>query len=185
MTTRAARWSPALDAEPMPEIVDRRRAEVSLLSQVEAAQHALATGWGGPPVAIAVEMACQTPGAPAVGEVLYRVPLGVEHVHVTALATGAGSLRVTSVETDGDDIDAEGALLEWALPEVTPATLGIGDAVLVTAPGQAVRVSASATMTWQTVRLVLELDATEGEEHDHAALYGLLITPVHVGLVAS
>ncbi len=193
MVTKAPLATPLSMMAPVA-LTDRALARVTHLAYADINQHTLATAFGGPATWLPVDLECSSPGVPTTGQLLYRVPLGVTHLKVRARVQGRGTLRVTSTDLAGVDLDAEGALFSWYTDEMDPSLLTVEFGMSVsttklddtaTDARRHLIVSASSAMAWQDVILHLSLDAATADVHEFAKLYSLALEPLHPLLAAS
>lgn len=149
--SKAPRFSPALDKEQGTDtLTDPQEASILLLQTVEARQHALMSGWGGPGHCYS----CHVTEGETKG-VIVRVPSGTYVAQLGILVTGTGSVTITS------DTDATGTTLEWNntgddAHEVYIAkwTSGQKDGAAAST-GRDVEVSAAASWRWEYETLTL------------------------------
>ncbi len=85
-------FDPSLDQLEAQTLSDYAPAAIGLVRAVDQRQHALASGWGGPPTS----RFCGALAAGTTSVVPYRVPPGTEWVQVVSLISGAGLVTYTT-----------------------------------------------------------------------------------------
>ena len=164
----------SLDTGSLDQIKDLATARLALIS--ERSQHALMSGYGGPPQ-------CRSCYITATTTVSYRVPPGVTEVNVAALVAADGGnddctiLFTTSVDAVGTEFpivggdDSDVAAASWR------KTNGVLDSADVGAEsGRALTVRSSAVWTWDDVDVVITVTAAATD----VVIYALMFSPVHV-----
>lgn len=175
MTTRKPAWEPAVEGAAVVTLGEPTVAEVRLLADADASQHALMTGRGWPAVTTMLEATCTSASTPVEGSLLVVLPPNVTHLRVHVLAKGSGSLRITSPD------DAEGTLLHLAdqgngLDSVVESSY-LDDAAV----DGARHLLAELTVGWvaSVVELTWSLLASEATSPS-VTIVSLALAPVHV-----
>ena len=167
-----------LDRIPLVGLDDLVVARAGLLRQVAERQHALLSGWGGPPQARTLQIQA-TNGATASRVVSYRVPPGVTHANVSLLLEGRGTATLTTAaDTTGtqlrnsEDVDSlNGDVAQWH------ATEGVYDATEGAESGRALQLVSAAAWSHQDVDVTVAIDAEASMDF---AIWAAVFRPVHV-----
>lgn len=175
MSTRARFESLDLaDVTPLRDLAAARA------SDLPRQQHALMSGWGGPPQARSVYWGSES-GVPYEGHISYRVPPGVTEVDVSVLAWGEGTIRFLP------STDAVGTKLRFATLDYTHTltgqlesavwlgTAGVLDSDNGAESGRAMTVRAAVAWTWTDVEIQIDLTSTTD-----AYVYAVTFTPLHI-----
>lgn len=170
-------FGPPIDKLYSPIISDYAPAEIGLLREIDQRQHALATGWGGPPT-----YRYNGSFGTITFVVSYRVPPGVEWVQVTSVLAGDTKVVYTT------SADAQGTTARCITEFVTASGGGAWDRVSTivsgpppdaastadTSPSRALKV-ATASWDWQDVDITIAVSSYSGGTV--GALLGYQFTP--------
>lgn len=143
-------------------IRDSKQATIEML-RLPAKQHALMSGWGGPPQ---VSTMCSLTQSLVEITRGYRVPPGVTEVDIEVRASGNGSVTITT------DDDATGVTLWFANGSSTEASVVRAQDVR----GGRLTVLAAHAWEWTDVNLYVEVEASA----DEIGTYTLTVYPHHV-----
>lgn len=152
-------------------VTDIASADWTRLYEIERAQHALATGYGGAGTTADLHVSAVTPTR----SLEYLVPPGVTHVDVTVVVSGSGTLKCTT------DHDATGAELTWTTdqdddPDKVTDVKSAGEAPgsKNASDGYAPKVRSSVAWSWSRSTMVFELTSGTG------SAWSVLLEPIHV-----
>lgn len=167
----------SLDIADTTQLLDPEPARASSLPRH---QHALMSGWGGPPQCRAVYLIA-APGTSITHVISYRVPPGVSEVDVAALFVGVGTVLFTTAA------DATGtrhrAVNETSVDYLETAqwlsTAGTLDSDNGADSGRALIVRSVVAWEWTDVDITVFIDATTAGT-DHVHVYALTFTPIHI-----
>lgn len=172
MTTRPQFDSLDL-ADPSP-LLDLAIARASLLPRE---QHALMSGWGGPPQCRACMFVAEN-GASNTYTISYRVPPGVTDVDVAALLYGDGTLTLTtSADATGTRMRSVGASDNVSEGAVWVTTNGSLDDDNGAESGRALTMRAAVAWTWVDTDITVVIDAAGS---DDLYLWALTFKPIHI-----
>jgi hypothetical protein len=169
--SRLPEKTPSLDTIGTVTLVDPEPARVLLLQQADRRQHALQTQWGGAGVWVPCYM-----GPTAALTLKVRVPPGVTHMRVAAMAAQSIHVTFTSVT------DSTGCKLSWGpfpvdggvQSAIFQQSLVVLDASANSTALRHVEVAASASWEWTDETFTLTCGGTAGH------IYGVGFWPVHV-----
>lgn len=163
-----------LDRYDVTPRVDVIEAQIALLQNAEARQHALMTKHGGAPifvdfVSIQTSNTTIVRGIPVPPGVLY-VDLGLRlfgigDVVITSAVDGTGTML--SVRGDTAVTMAEHAEMAWT-SGVQPASMGAGS-------GRALQVASSVSWSWQDVEIELSIQGVS----TRCGIVGMVLVPIH------